>query len=175
MDTVDILVDNLREALRQIQRSVVFGLVASLSLMLLQLSTVTPGTAQPIQLPGLVVAVDSSIAKILLIVAHIVAGFMALASLEDARRVARSIKDRPVRDAALLYPNAVTNSDPMLRFPACLAPPLFFMVAVVAWELAQPEREWFHVIGAFSFGAIPYVAVAYRAKELIPAVEDASA
>lgn len=166
MDTTDILIENLREALRQIQRSVVLGVVASLSLMLLQFST---ASVQPVQLPGPVVPVGPSTAKFILVAVHVVAGFMAFTSVEVARGIAREIKNDQMRDAALSYPSFATNSDPVVRVFTCLAPPLFFTIAIVAWAITRRGEEdtWQFVIMAFVFGVPPYLAVFIWTRELI--------
>lgn len=166
MDATDILIENLREALRQIQRSVVLGVVASLSLVLLQFST---ATAQAVQLPGPVVPVGPSTAKIILVAVHVVAGFMALTSVEAARGIAREIKNDQMRDAALSYPSFATSSDPVVRVFTCLAPPFFFVIAIIAWAITQRGEEdpWPFVIMAFAFGVLPYLAVFFWAKKLI--------
>lgn len=166
MNVTDILIENLREALRQVQRSVVLGVVASLSLMLLQVST---APTEPIQLPGPVVPVDPTTAKIILGVVHVVAGFMAFASVQLATSTARAIKNDQVRDAALSYPNFATSSDPGVRVITCLAPPLFFMIAVVIWAATQWGEQDLgqYVIIAVMLGVPPYVAVFYWTKQLI--------
>jgi hypothetical protein len=166
MDVTDILIENLREALRQVQRSLVLGVVTSLSLMLLQVST---APAQPIQVPGPVVPVDPSTAKLILGAVYVVAGFMAYASIELATSTARAIKNDQLRDAALSFPSFTTSSDPGIRNLTCLAPPFFFMIAVVVWAVTQWGEEDLvqEVIMVVMLGVLPYVTLFYRTKQLI--------
>jgi hypothetical protein len=168
MDATDVLVENLREALRRVQWSVTVGLTASLSLVLLQFSALAPGVTQP---PGPVVPVDPVTAKLLLGAAHIVGGFLALVSLWEAGRIAGKINDATIRDAALRYPSFATSPGLEVRLPACLLPPLLFVIAVVWWAVTgagEHDRAGF-IIFAVCFGAAPYCAVAYHAQRLIPA------
>ena|SRR6266498_3981684 len=87
MDTTGVRVENLREALRQVQQFVVVGLAASFSLLFLQLST----KSGEIQLPWPVVPVDLTTAKVLLGVAHIAAGFIAIGNVEVAKKLSENL------------------------------------------------------------------------------------
>lgn len=168
MDATAVLVENLREALRRVQWSVTVGLTASLSLLLLQFSTLAPGATQT---PGPVVPVDQVTAKLLLVAAHVVAGFLALGSLWEAGRIAREIKDTPIREAALRYPSFATSPGLEVRLPASLLPPLLFVVAVARWAVTASGNQdpVGFIIFAVFFGAVPYCALAYHTRKLIPA------
>jgi len=166
MDVTDILIENLREALRQVQRFLVLGVVTSLSLMLLQVST---APAQPIQVPGPVVPVDPSTAKVILGAVYVATGFMAWASIDLATSTARAIKNDQLRDAALTFPSFTTSPDPGIRNLTCLVPPFFFMIAVVVWVVNQWGEEDLvqEVIFVVMLGVLPYVVLFSRTKELI--------
>ena len=163
MDPKQVLVNNLCEALKQLQRYLVLALVASLSLMLLQLSSIPLG-GQMIQLPGVVTTVDVRIAKLILGAAHFLLGLLAIASIENAKNIALKINDQELRDAALSYPTVATDTDSWVRRPACLAPALFFLIALAAWTYKHPKREWAFVIAAFIFGVLPYLALMIRVE-----------
>ena len=79
--------------------------------------------------------VETSVAKLLLGVAHIVAGLMAVASLEEAGRIARLAKGKEMRDAVLSYPSIATNPGLGVRVLAWLLPPLFFISAIIRWAV----------------------------------------
>ena len=166
MDPQQVFVSNLCEALKQLQRYLVLALVASFSLMLLQISSGPQGSVQMIQLPGLVTTVDVRMAKLILGAAHVFLCFLAIASAENARNIAARIENRALRDAALSYPNVATEADPGVRRPACLAPPLFFIIALAVWTYRHPEREWAFVITAFIFGVLPYAVLLNRVERL---------
>jgi hypothetical protein len=164
MDPKQILVSNLCEALKQLQRYLVLALVASLSLMLLQLSSTPQSDGQMIQLPGIVTTVDVRMAKLILGAAHFILGLLAIASIENGRNIALKINDLQLRDAALSYPSVVTDADPWVRRPASLAPALFFLITLAVWTYKHPGRDWSSVIMAFSFGVLPYVVLMARVE-----------
>jgi hypothetical protein len=104
--------------------------------------------------------------KAILAAAHFMLGALAIASIDNAKKIASRIKDPQVRDAALSYPNIATETDPWIRGLACLSPAAFFLIAVGVWTYRRPERDWVNVIMAFSFGVMPYVVLLHRAIHL---------
>jgi hypothetical protein len=170
-DVTKINIENLREALRQVQWSLTLGLTASLSLVLLQISALAPGLTPT---PGSVVPVDPVTAKLILGAVHIVAGFLAQASILEAIRIANNVTDSTIKKAALDYPSFATSRGLEVRTAVCLLPPLLFVIAVVWWAVtASGSNDWTgFVIFAICFGVAPYCGVAYFTRTLIPAQDE---
>ena len=101
MDTLAIRIENLREALRILQRCMGTAFAASFSLLLLQ---ATSSPQSPLQIPGLVGAVGPVLARLILVAAYITSGFVGYAAVLQVIRIARSIDDRSARTEAMNFP-----------------------------------------------------------------------
>src|SRR4051794_34622317 len=115
MEPDKIHIDNLREALRQVERYVLIGFFAAFSFVLLQFGT--PGQAYSV--PGFTIPVDPITAKVLLVAAYIVAGYIAFGNLEVAKVATSSIANDSLLNATLLHPTLTTSVYPVFRFIAC--------------------------------------------------------
>lgn len=165
MDPQPVLVTNLCETLRQLQRYLVLAIVASLSLVVLQLLSSSESAGRVIQLPGLVTTVDVRTAKLLLVAAHMAFGLLTLATGERARKTFEKIHKPELRDAALSYPSIATEPDPFIRVSACLAPALLFLIMLVLeWSHQQSESAVQYYIFAIGFGVIPFVLLVTRVQ-----------
>lgn len=138
----DILTDNLREALREAHKRIVFGTGAALFLLLLAVQDWQSGSAsQAITVPVVGVDADRTMAKIIAAVAYFIAGYLAYLAISRARRIKRRLDSSPkLREAALMYPSIPTIihtgpriwalSLPILIFLAATAPSLFMLEEV---------------------------------------------
>ena len=159
-----IRVDNLREALRLLQRCIVTALAASLSLVLLETAS-PPPTGQPpqtIQFPGLFVGLDSGVAKLIFFAAYLVASFVAFSTIAHAKSIARAIADREARNAVLTYPTVTTMTDRSLAGLSFAIPPILFLIGVAIYVHGiwpPTENQAWAAIVASLFGAMPYVGI----------------
>ena len=79
MDAQGILVEHLREALRQLQRYLAAGLATALSLVLLALAPA--GQNAPITVPVIAIAATPYLVKALLLAVYIESGFLCYSTL----------------------------------------------------------------------------------------------
>jgi hypothetical protein len=163
LNVEQIRVDNLREALRLLQRCIVTALATSLSLLLLEFASSPSGVQQPaIQIPGLLVGVGASAAKLILFAAYSISGFVAFAAILHIKHIARSIVNNEVRDAALAFPTVTTMTDRGLAQVGILFPTLLFVITAIhyvhgIWPVDTDESG--PAIGALLLGVMPYVGV----------------
>jgi hypothetical protein len=156
-----IKVENLREALRLLQRCIVTALATSLSLLLLE--TAAPsGPPQTIQFPGLFVGLNSGVAQLIFFAAYIVASLVAYSTIAHAKSIARSIADHETRIAALTYPTITTMTDRSLTGFSIALPPILFLIAAGIyvhgiWPLT--DNQGTAAFMALLFGIMPYVGI----------------
>jgi hypothetical protein len=158
MSPQDVLAENLKEALKQAHRHLVFATSAALFLLLL-----AAGEAPPTGLKGipiLEVEVDPGLARIIAAVAYFVSGYLALFAVFRARRIMWRLREWPeLREAVLMYPSIPTTILRLFRMAALLLPVLLFLAATVPSTFkmeAQDARGWLLAILLLS---APYVVL----------------
>lgn len=157
-DADRILVDNLREALRQIQRLLAAGLLASLIFLIIE---VRPSDV--VQLPAGLPPVTKFIAEGLLMAAYWSVGIQAGLVVGRAHRIAKVLARSPeLRDAVLTYPSVATTNAWGPRLAATLVPPILASVALVRSE--KPPFEWVFVIVSLLVPIAPYAWLAYSLR-----------
>jgi hypothetical protein len=160
-DADRILVDNLREALRQIQRLLATGLLASLIFLIIEVRSV-----DVVQLPGGLPPVTKFIAEGVLMAAYWSVGIQAGLVAARAHRIAEVLTRSPeLRAAVLTYPSVATTNAWGPRLAATLVPPILASVALVRSE--TPPFEWFFVIVSVIGLVAPYAWLAYSLKHPI--------
>lgn len=167
VDVVEIQIDNLREALRLLQRCLVTALATSISLVLLEFAAIASGAQQPTyQIPGVYVAVAAGTAKLILFVAYSASVFVAFSAILHIKHTARLIADAKIRDAVLSFPTIATMKDRSLTGFSIAIPPILFTIAAAHYIFfADPpvsSDPGNLVIGALVLGVFPYIAVFYH-------------
>ncbi len=164
MDAQQILVEHLREALRQLQRYLATGLATSLSLVLLGLAPAA-GQQAPITVPLVYMAAERSVLKILLIAAFIGSGFLCYSTVLDARKIAVRITDKAIRSAAASFPTVASSSDRSLRLVGTILPALIFVIFVVIDYYHAETRSVQNYLTLVLFGVAPYCGVVYEVSQ----------
>ena len=121
----DVLLENLREALRQVQRYTVWGIGSALSYFALA-TTDLGSTSVDVPVPGSFgsfVSVNTEFAKVLALAIFWVAGAMAVYTHEGAIRISRALQCNPdLLRAALTFPSIATEIYGLVRVSAALIP-----------------------------------------------------
>lgn len=173
MDAQEILVEHLREALRQLQRYLAAGLATALSLVLLALAPA--GHNAPITVPVISIAASPYLVKALLLAVYIGSGFLCYSTVLDARKIAARITDKDIRSAAVSFPTVASSADHGLRRLGTIAPALifaFFLAIDFYFAEARPFQKYLLFV---LFGIMPYVGVAYEVSQPLDAgVQDDS-
>lgn len=167
VDPEQILVDNLRESLRLIQRYVLIGIAASLSLLLLQIAASQGTITEPVTIPGLVIGVDPGMAKLILAATHIAVGFMALLVTLRAKEIMIRIIRDELTEAVTTYPSIATSDEWLLRIVPALAPGVLFLVAIGKWLYPLTGEDWVYLGGSFAMGVVPYFGLAFMLRRPI--------
>lgn len=159
MDTQQILVGNLQEALRQLQKYLATGLATALSLLLLTWGQSSSSTQGAVTIPGLPVAVAASLLEILLIAVFMATGWLCYSSSLDARKIAARISNVEVRSAALSFPTVISSQDHGMRKVAALLPAIIYTVYLVSdvYRSTAPAFNKYWLL--FLFGVMPFVGV----------------
>jgi hypothetical protein len=125
----DILVDNLREALKDAHRQIVFGTGAALFFLLLVIQDVWGGgQGGAIVLPLVGVQADRSFAEIIAAVAYFIAGYLAYLAVSRVLRIKARLQSAPqLREAVLMYPSIPTLILTGARIGALLLPVVIFV------------------------------------------------
>ena len=174
MDPTPLHVENLREALRQIQRHVVVAIAAASALAALELGLAVVRTEQGVGFQGLPFGVTVRAAKLILAAIYISATYLALGIAFQLRHLVEAIPDDRVRRAALSYPSPITADDAFLRVLATSAPCLVFALFTIAFWWHHRDRGTELLIFGLAFGCMPWVALAFRVKQSLgqpPATE----
>jgi hypothetical protein len=166
IDVLEIQIDNLREALRLLQRCLVTALATSISLLLLEFAAIAPDQPEPTyQMPWVYVAVAAGTAKLLIFVAYSAAAFVAFAAILHIKHTARLIADTKIREAVLGYPTIATMTDRSLTGFSIAIPPMLFTIAAahyIFWGEAVGSDPGNLVIGALILGVAPYIAIFFH-------------
>src|SRR4030095_5676551 len=163
MDAQEILVENLREALRHLQRYLAVGFATSLSLVLLALAP--PEQNAPITVPVISIAAAPFLVKTLLVATYIGSGFLCYSTILDARKISIRISDKFVRSLAVSFPTVATSADRGLRLMGTILPSLIFILFLIIDLYYAETRPFQKYLMLKIFGVMPYVGVTYEANQ----------
>ena len=137
-----ILVQNLLESLRQVQRMVTIAIASSLYLVLGTVTTDSiSGSAMP--LPLNLPAVERGVAESLAFVAFLVASLLSQSHAHRAVRIADMLNGSPdIRDAALTYPSLATLRFWRRRFAVFALSPTLVVIAIARQGYQAPSGWW---------------------------------
>src|SRR5262245_27324239 len=167
MNAQDILVEHLREALRQLQRYLAAGLATALSLVLLALAPAGPKA--PIAVPVIAIAAEPYLVKNLLLAVYIGAGFLCYSAVLDARKIATRITDKEIRAAAASFPTVATSADRGLRLTGTLSPALVFALFLAIDLYYAEARTLDKYLPLVLFGVMPYAGAVYEVSQPLDA------
>ena len=138
----EILIDNFRESLRQLQVYIIWGIGSSLSYLILSTSVPKPGqTPASIPIPGAFIAIDPGIARVIALSIYWVVGAMATYAFERAQRIAETLRNNPqLLNASLTFPSIATETYTLVRLIPALLPLFLFLSAIIAQWLKGEYR-----------------------------------
>lgn len=157
-DSDKILVDNMKETLRQLQSYLVWGIGSSLSFLILSVTDLKSGTVN-VPLPGSFVSVNTTFAAAIALSIYWVVGALASYAHERAQRIASKMQDNPeLLGATLTFPSIATEFYPAVRVLAAIIPCAFTLVGLIyGWRKAEGNLEW-RIFSTFLLLA-PYVTL----------------
>ena len=155
-----IYVDSLRESLRQIDRSLVWGMAAGLSTLSFSIATQGQGGEFSFGFGKF----GGSFAFYLALAVYFVLGFVGASTFERVQRIAGEL-DPDILSALKTFPSVVTWSSAALRFIAVILPAIcmaagFINARIQSISSKPPPPEWPVVIVGTFFLALPYLAFA---------------
>jgi len=121
-DAEDILIENLKETLKQFQSYLVWGIIASISYYLL---TLNKSATTNLNLPviGSMEAIDINFARLVSLSIYWILGWMAGYALERTERITLKLYHRKeILKAVATYPSIATEIYPIVRIFAGLLP-----------------------------------------------------
>jgi len=156
-DPGSILVENLREALRLIQRYLFLGLSAAMLTAVLPSRRELGDASVSVTLPGGLPAVPSELASAVAIVVYWVSGALATFTVARAKRIVTELRAYPeLLAAALTYPSIPTTRVYGPRIGAALLPPvLMCWAAFRSGDLRLDEGG----VGALVLALLPYLVL----------------
>ena len=161
MDPVSILVDNLRDALGQVNQYLGLGLVAAISACALDRVPAAGGSAhEPTDVLGLFVKMPRHVAQLVLLGVYFVAGMMAYIAGESAQSILSQLSV-PIRTAACTQASVATSAVGYRVIAAVL--PIAFVVPIL-WRLwtrmrAVSRDDAGGVVALVGFSMLPYLAL----------------
>ena len=167
MDPTPLHVENLREALRQIQRHVVVAIATATALAALELGLAVVRTEQGVGLQGLPFGVTARAAKLILAAVYMSATYLALGVAFQLKALAAAIADDRMRQAVLSYPSPITSPDSSVRVPATLAPGVIFALFTIAYWWHHRDRGADLPFFAAIMGCMPYGGLVYVVKQAL--------
>lgn len=170
MDEADeIYVENLKEALNQLQRYLVVGLGAALFYFVLCLRADASSEPVTLPVPGISISTDAAFARMTALVLTMVAGMLASWSAERAGRITAHITARAaenpvlrrVQEALRTYPSIATDTYPAARVVASLTPAV--LIVAGRWQFwGQPEFDFFDFCFATFVLISPYLTLFFQ-------------
>lgn len=133
MAAEDILVDNLKEALKSSHNYIVLGTSTALFLLILVIQELQ-GTVinADVKVPLIELSTGRSMAKLTAVVACFISGYMAYLAVSRIHRIRWRLRAwQDIRKAALTFPSIPTTNMAFVRVGAILLPALLYSAALV--------------------------------------------
>lgn len=161
----DILVENLKAALRQAHQYIIWATGTALFLLILVFQDVRgTGVAAAIKLPAIGVDAGRSTVELISAVACFVLGYMAYLAVYRIKRIMWRLRYWPeIRKAALTFPSIPTINSGAVRMGAVILPALLFFAALICIFLPQIKKDPSNaiIVGSFALALnSPYILLA---------------
>jgi hypothetical protein len=145
IDTEQLLIANLTEALKQVQNYVTIALATSVSALAL---TTKSASKEPVKVLSVPVAVSPDVAQVILLGLVFVVGALAAYSAESINLIARQL-DPKLLSAACSFPSIATSPYIGVRVLAALVPFILALAVVVrTTRSARSVGGWLVLGGA---------------------------
>jgi len=166
MNAEDILVDNLRDVLRQAERQLAWALGTSITFLFLMVSDPKIGLI-PINLliPSMINEVRPGFARLIALTTYWVLGTLATYSVERSQRIFQCLLAHPTLAKAMeTFPSLVTAPHPGWRYMPAILPPILVLGGEIIWIVQawdSLETPPIAFLGLFMM-ALPYVALVWE-------------
>lgn len=154
-DPVDILVENLKESFREIQRYIVLGIGSAFFFFLLMYSM--PELLRKggvVEIPGGFVPTEPRLVSLVMIVIYCISGLMTFSGIENLSLIVEKLKNHPeTLEAVLTYPSVLTSSTPVVKVCAVALPPMLMILATQVKGAPPLLASWDNI----AFFIFPYV------------------
>jgi hypothetical protein len=155
-----IFVDSFREALRQVDRAIAWGMGAGLSVFALSIAS----QGKSVEFSFGFGKFDGSFGFVLALAVYFILGFVGASTVERAGVIVQKL-DLETRLALKTFPSVVTWKSKELRFLTAILPGLFvfagFVYAHIRRDpLAPSHRDWGEVIMMAFILLMPYLIFA---------------
>lgn len=157
----DILVHNLRDALRQAQQYILSGIVSALLALLVSIDAPNlVETGERVGVPFLG-NLNPGPAAIILMFAYFVFGLLANSSISQIKKIIKIMNDESTADIALTYLSIVTIKSTFVRLGAILLPPLLLSAALAVKHFGGGSSSHWPIYSVLLWMS-PYLVLAYR-------------
>ncbi|MFN0139746.1 MAG: hypothetical protein ACKVQW_06630 [Pyrinomonadaceae bacterium] len=161
MDPTTILIDNLRDALGQVNQFLGLGLVAAISAFVLDRAPAPADSdVESTAVPGFPVKMPRDAAQSVLLGVNFVAGLMAYIAADGALTILSQLS-APIQDAACTQASIVTSAIGYRVVAAVLPFPFVILILLRRWKrlrAASPEDSR-GLITLLVFLMVPYLAL----------------
>ncbi len=159
----EILVANLKDALQQTQRYVLYGILSAALLVLLSLDAprlISVGQQAEVPIAG---KVDPTAAAIIFTVGYLAFGILASLALARIRKIAAVITDARIVNAVLTHFCLPTIDNRAIRVAAALLAPVVLLTGyLLEKHRASAAIDALGLTLGLAALATPYVVLAYR-------------
>lgn len=161
----DILVENLKAALRAAHQYIIWGTGTALFLLILVFQDWRgTGVAAAIKLPAIGVDAGRSTVELIAAVGCFLLGYMAYLAVYRIKRIKWRLRYWPeIRKAALTFPSIPTINSGAMRIGAVILPAMLFFTALIFIFLPQIKEDTTNAIIVISFAlgmSSPYILLA---------------
>lgn len=156
----DVLAENLKEALKQAHRHIVFATSAALFLLLLVAGQWDAAATKQVRVPLIDADVEGGLARIVVSVAYFVSGCLANLAVWRARKIMWRLRNSPsLREAVLTYPSIPTITRTGFRITALLFPIMLFFAATLPFVSVLPRNSAQGLVFTVVLLSVPYLAL----------------
>jgi len=161
VDKDKILIENLRETLKQIQRYLILGLGSALILLsiIIQSPVLTESGAQ-VSLP-FIGLVDLAMGAFTLIIAGFVFGAIAVSGVNRVKQIILEITDEALAESALTFPTLITIRSRFLRIGVVVSPVFLLVIGYLIEQARIAEPFDPSAILGIAIISSPYLVLAY--------------
>jgi hypothetical protein len=154
----DILADNLKEAIKDAHRQIVFGLSTSLFLLLLVIQDRWGNGDKTIKVPFIDVNAERAVVQAIAGAAYFVSGYLAYLAVARARRIMGRLQASPqLREAVLMYPAIPTIIITGTRMAAIALPALLFFASTIPFLFTLKGGGWRGLLLGMLIASTPWI------------------
>jgi hypothetical protein len=164
-DPEDILADNLKEAIKDAHRHIVFGIGTSLFLLLLVIQDRWGSADKTIKVPFVDVNAERAIVQAIAGAAYFISGYLAYLGVLRARRIMGRLQTSPqLREAALMYPAIPTIIISGTRIAAIVLPAVLFLASTAPFLFTLKDDRWQALLFVMILASAPWILLVQQLR-----------